>query len=80
MMSYMFIHYHYEYILIFHTIPKLKEKIYIHTLTGKKSGTLKKSFIFKYVRYFFLSQKFIFVLFPILHNFLLIYWVLPFNC
>jgi hypothetical protein len=57
MMSYMFIHYHYEYILIFHTIPKLKEKIYIHTLTGKKSGTLKKSFIFKYVRYFFYPKS-----------------------
>jgi hypothetical protein len=50
------------------------------TLTGKKSGTLKKIHLYLSMYVIFLSQKFIFVLFPILHNFLLIYWVLPFNC
>jgi hypothetical protein len=52
----------------------------VYTLTGKKSGTLKKIHLYLSMYVIFLSQKFIFVLFPILHNFLLIYWVLPFNC
>jgi hypothetical protein len=46
----------------------------------QKKWDIKKIHLYLSMYVIFLSQKFIFVLFPILHNFLLIYWVLPLNC
>jgi hypothetical protein len=58
-------------------VDRISKQIYTDR---QKKWDIKKIHLYLSMYVIFLSQKFIFVLFPILHNFLLIYWVLPFNC